>query len=151
MIIEVNSEREMKDFGVKLGTLLRGGEIVELVGDVGAGKTTLTKGIGEGLSVAEDIQSPSFTISRIYEGRDALRLAHYDFYRLHDAGIMAHDLEEAIGDPETVTVIEWADIAQGVLPTERLTIRLTSPTEAKRELQIGAQGERYLKLSRELA
>ena len=151
MIIEVNSERGMKQIGAKLGVLLRGGEIIELIGDVGAGKTTLTKGIGEGLGVTEDVQSPSFTISRVYEGRDALRLAHYDFYRLHDAGIMAHDLEEAIGDPETVTVIEWADIAQGVLPIERLTIHITSPTEAKRELQIEAQGERYQQLSRELA
>jgi tRNA threonylcarbamoyladenosine biosynthesis protein TsaE len=151
MIIEVNNEMEMKQIGAELGMLLRGGEVLELVGDVGAGKTTLTKGIGEGLGVSEDIQSPSFTISRIYDGRDKLRLAHYDFYRLHDAGIMAHDLEEAVGDPLTVTVIEWADIAQGVLPAERLTIHISSPSETKRELDVKVRGERYQRLAKELA
>ncbi len=150
MIIEVNSESEMKHVGVKLGALLRGGETIELVGDVGAGKTTLTKGIGEGLGVTDDIQSPSFTISRVYDARDSLRLAHYDFYRLHDAGIMAHDLEETIGDLKTVTVIEWADVAQGVLPPERLSIHITSPTETKRELHMSTQGEHYKQLAKEL-
>lgn len=141
----------MKQLGAKLGTLLQGGEIIELVGDVGAGKTTLTKGIGEGLGIDEDIQSPSFTISRVYDGRDHLRLAHYDFYRLQDAGIMAHDLEETVNDPLAVTVIEWGNIAQGVLPSERLTIHITSPTEDKRELDVSARGEPYQRITKELA
>ena len=151
MIIEVNSETEMKQIGARLGLLLQGSEIIELVGDVGAGKTTFTKGVGEGLGVREDIQSPSFTISRLYDARDNLRLAHYDFYRLHDAGIMAHDLEEAVDDAQTVTVIEWADIAQGVLPQDRMTVRIASPTETKRELNLSARGELYEQLVKELA
>src|SRR5690349_6778223 len=124
MIYEVKNEAEMKVFGEKLGLMLGGGEIIELVGDVGAGKTTLTKGIAKGLDIDEDIQSPSFTISRVYDARDGLTLAHYDFYRLQDAGVMADELHETLHAPTAITIIEWADIVSGVLPSERLTIHI---------------------------
>lgn len=143
MTIEVTDESMMKKLGQALGTQLRGGEVIELVGDVGAGKTTFTKGLAVGLGVDEDVQSPSFTISRVYDGRDELRLAHYDFYRLQDAGIMAHDLEESVGDPATITVIEWADVVKTILPEEYLEIRFSSPTESTRVLQINPRGARY--------
>jgi len=140
MTIEVRSETEMKQLGEKLGSLLDGGEVLELVGDVGAGKTTLTKGIGAGMKIDDDVQSPSFTISRVYDGRDDLQLAHYDFYRLHDAGIMADELHETIHDPKTVTIIEWAEIVNGVLPADRLTITITSPSENGRKVVFAAGG-----------
>jgi len=89
VIIEIKNEVQMTNFGKKLGSFLVGGEVIELVGDVGAGKTTLTKGIGIGLGVTENVQSPSFTISQVYDARDNLTLSHYDFYRLNDAGIMS--------------------------------------------------------------
>lgn len=146
MILEVNSESEMNAFGVKIGNLVDGGDIVELVGDVGAGKTTLTKAIAVGLGVDEDVQSPSFTISRIYEASGGRRLAHYDFYRLHDAGIMAADLDEAIRDEQTITVVEWANIVQDVLPAERLTIAITSLSETVRRLELRATGDRPRRL-----
>lgn len=139
MTIDVASEIEMKQFGAKLGALLTGGEIIELVGDVGAGKTTLTKGIAEGLGIDETVQSPSFTISRVYDAANGLRMAHYDFYRLHDAGIMADELHETIHDPATVTIIEWAGIVDGILPANRLTIDITSPTETQRRIEITAK------------
>lgn len=140
MTIEVRSETEMKQLGEKLGSLLDGGEVLELVGDVGAGKTTLTKGIGAGMKIDDDVQSPSFTISRVYDGRDDLQLAHYDFYRLHDAGIMADELHETIHDPKTVTIIEWAEIVNGVLPADRLTVTITSPSENGRKVVFAAGG-----------
>ena len=143
MTIEVTDESMMKKLGQALGTQLRGGEVIEVVGDVGAGKTTFTKGLAVGLGVDEDVQSPSFTISRVYDGRDELRLAHYDFYRLQDAGIMAHDLEESVGDPATITVIEWADVVKTILPEEYLEIRFSSPTESTRVLQVNPRGARY--------
>ena len=136
MIIEVGSENETRALGEKLGALLRGGETIELVGDVGAGKTTFVKGLALGLGIDEDVQSPSFTISRLYDARDNLRLAHYDFYRLTNAGIMADELTETTQDSATVTVIEWADIVEGVLPTSRLSIVFTTPTETSRILSI---------------
>ena len=136
MTIEVNSEQETRTLGEKIGRLLTGGEVIELVGDVGAGKTTFVKGLALGLLIDEDVQSPSFTISRVYEARDDLQLAHYDFYRLNDAGIMADELTETTQDPLTVTVIEWADIVEGVLPAGRLRISFVAPTESSRMLTL---------------
>lgn len=127
-------------FGRQLGSALRGGEIIELIGDVGAGKTVLTKGIAKGLDIDEDVQSPTFTLNRIYETPDGRRLSHYDFYRLHDAGILRAELEETIHDPETITVIEWADIVESVLPDDRLTIRIAAETEQSRLLTVDAGG-----------
>jgi tRNA threonylcarbamoyladenosine biosynthesis protein TsaE len=150
MIIEVNSENEMKSLGEKLGALLRGGEVLELVGDVGAGKTTLTKGVAKGMGVDEDVQSPSFTISRVYDTPSKLYLAHYDFYRLHDAGIMTDELHETIHDTKTVTIIEWAEIVGGVLPADRLRIVITSPGETMRSITLTAGGEKSQKLLEQL-
>ncbi|MDB5165683.1 MAG: hypothetical protein JWM00_573 [Candidatus Saccharibacteria bacterium] len=141
----------MKLLGGRIGQLLHGGELIELIGDVGAGKTTFTKGLATGLTIDEDVQSPSFTISRLYEARDDLRLAHYDFYRLSDAGIMAHELSESIHDPQMITVVEWADAVAHVLPKERLQIRLVSPSIADRTLEITPLGERYKTLVGALA
>lgn len=140
MTIEVKSEAEMKAFGEKLGSVLVGGEIIELIGDVGAGKTTFTKGIAHGMGVDEDVQSPSFTISRVYDTPSNLHLSHYDFYRLHDAGIMADELHETLHDPDTVTIIEWAEIVAGVLPVDRLSVHITSPGETERHILLTAGG-----------
>jgi tRNA threonylcarbamoyladenosine biosynthesis protein TsaE len=140
MKYELTSEDAMKAFGAHIGALLVGGEILELVGDVGAGKTTLTKGIAAGLGVNEDVQSPSFTISRVYDGHNDVQLAHYDFYRLSDAGIMAAELHETIHDPRTVTIIEWAGIVGGVLPIDHTTITITSPEETVRTVEVAAGG-----------
>ncbi|QQG51047.1 MAG: tRNA (adenosine(37)-N6)-threonylcarbamoyltransferase complex ATPase subunit type 1 TsaE [Candidatus Saccharibacteria bacterium] len=140
MTIEVKSEAEMKTLGEKLGSVLVGGEIIELIGDVGAGKTTLTKGIAHGMGVDEDVQSPSFTISRVYDTPSNLHLSHYDFYRLHDAGIMADELHETLHDPDTVTIIEWAEIVAGVLPVDRLSVHITSPGETERHILLTAGG-----------
>lgn len=142
MIIEVTSEDEMKQWGVKLGALLVGGEIIELIGDVGAGKTTLTKGIATGMQIDETVQSPSFTISRVYEAPSGVRLAHYDFYRLQDAGIMADELHETLHDEKTVTIIEWADIVDGVLPADHVKISISALTETDRHIEAVAGGER---------
>lgn len=151
MVYEVKNEAEMKRLGEKLGGLLRGGEIIELVGDVGAGKTTLTKGIAKGLKIDEDIQSPSFTISRVYDARDGLTLAHYDFYRLQDAGVMADELHETLHAATAITIIEWADIVSGVLPAERLTIRISPLFEEARKVELKASGEKATKLVEQLA
>lgn len=132
----------MKALGEKLGVILRGGEIIELVGDVGAGKTTFTKGVAKGLAIDEDVQSPSFTISRVYDGRDDLLLAHYDFYRLQDAGIMHNELHETTNDPRTVTMVEWAEIVAGVLPVDRLSVHIIPLSETSRRVELKAGGQK---------
>jgi len=150
MIIEVKSEDEMKAFGKAIGVLLHGGEVIELIGDVGSGKTTLVKGIAVGLGVDEYVQSPSFTINRVYQGRDHITLAHYDFYRLDDAGIMANELNEVASDLNTVTIIEWAGIVEGVLPNDRLSIKIIAPTETSRKLVCTLGGDISKKLEEQL-
>lgn len=136
MIIEVKSEQATKELGEKIGNVLHGGEVFELIGDVGAGKTTFVKGLAKGLDIDGEVQSPSFTISRVYDGRNGLQLVHYDFYRLTDPGIMANEVAEMVGDPNTVTVIEWAAIVDGVLPKQHYAITITSPSETIRTFNI---------------
>ena len=130
----IKSTTDMIDFGAKLGAELRGGEVIELIGDVGAGKTTFTKGLAKGLAIAETVQSPSFTISRVYDGR--LELVHYDFYRLNNAGVMALELADNLSDAEKVVVIEWAETVADILPKERIRIKISSPSETDRVLEI---------------
>ncbi len=150
MIIEVKDVREMLAFGKRLAALLKGGEVVELIGDVGAGKTTLAKGLAAGLGVNEDVQSPSFTISRVYDARDGLQLAHYDFYRLQDPGIMTNELQETIHDPQTITIIEWASIVSGVLPSDRLTLSIVPPTESTRRIIVESHGPKSKRIAEAL-
>lgn len=142
----------MQAFGENVGRAVHGGDVIELIGDVGAGKTTFVRGLARGMGVDETVQSPSFTISRVYDETPAgLRLAHYDFYRLSDAGIMADELQETTNDPSVVTVIEWADIVAGALPDDRLTLTIASPTETSRDVRCAAQGTRSQRLMEVIA
>ena len=140
--MKIHDETEMKALGRAIGQALAGGEVIELIGDVGAGKTTLTKGLAEGLAITEPIQSPTFTISRVYDARDGLRLCHYDFYRLGEAGIMGDEISEIMQDGSTITVIEWAGAVNEVLPSDRLIITITATTETERQLEVTANGIR---------
>jgi tRNA threonylcarbamoyladenosine biosynthesis protein TsaE len=149
-MIEVNSEHEMQQFGEQLGRLMKGGEVIELIGDVGAGKTTLVRGLAAGMGVQETVQSPSFTISRLYDAPQEMRLAHYDFYRLIDAGIMTQELSEMIGTRGTVVVIEWAGAVEEVLPADRLTIVITAPSPTLRQLMIEGGGTTSKQLAESL-
>lgn len=133
----IKGESSMKNLGKRLGDSLRGGEIIELIGDVGAGKTTLTRGIARSLGVEDTLQSPTFTISREYKG-EKLRLVHYDFYRLSEPGIMADELNETLRDTNTVSVIEWSDAVEEVLPDNRIIIKIlpVSNDENSRDVEI---------------
>ena len=141
----------MKSLGASLGAAVSGGEVIEMIGDVGAGKTTFTKGFAGGLNIDEDVQSPSFTISRVYQANSGLRLVHYDFYRLHDAGILTGELAENQIDSKTVTIIEWADIVEDVLPQDRLQIKILATDENSRRVELTALGAKSRKLLEVLA
>lgn len=133
----IKGESYMKKLGKRLGDSLRGSEIIELIGDVGAGKTTLTRGIARSLGIEDTLQSPTFTISREYKG-EKLRLVHYDFYRLNEPGIMADELDETLKDTNTVSVIEWSDAVEEVLPDNRIIIKIlpVSNDENSRDVEI---------------
>jgi tRNA threonylcarbamoyladenosine biosynthesis protein TsaE len=132
-------------------TISVGSKRIFVTGNAGAGKTTFTKGFAGGLNIDEDVQSPSFTISRVYQANSGLRLVHYDFYRLHDAGILTGELAENQIDSKTVTIIEWADIVEDVLPQDRLQIKILATGENSRLVEITALGAKSRKLLEVLA
>lgn len=123
-----------------LGSRLRGGETIELVSDLGGGKTTFVRGLAKGMGSNDKVASPSFTLSREYRAGDKT-LYHFDFYRLADPGIMANELAELTDDPQAVVVVEWADIVQDVLPERRLRIVITTTGETERRLTYGYPAE----------
>jgi tRNA threonylcarbamoyladenosine biosynthesis protein TsaE len=121
--------------GEKLGEQLKGGEVIELIGDVGSGKTVFTKGLAKGAGSPDNVASPSFTISRVYSG-DIFDIHHFDFYRLSDPGIMMQDIAEVAGDENRVVVVEWSDIIQDVLPENRYVVSIQATGDETRKLSI---------------
>lgn len=115
-----------------IGGRLKGGEIVELISDLGGGKTAFVRGLAKGMGSFDKIASPSFTISRQYRARDKT-LYHFDFYRLSDAGIVANELAEVVDDPHAVIAVEWADIVEDVLPADKLSVCITNTGETERQ------------------
>ena len=111
----LKSEEEMIQFGEDIAKAISLPCCIEFVGDVGAGKTTITKGIAKGLGISDEITSPSFMISKQY-AFDGGKLVHYDFYRLAEPGIMSEDLAENLSDLNTVTIVEWGDSVTDLLP-----------------------------------
>jgi len=142
MKIEVISADAMQALGAQVGALLQGGEVIVLIGDIGAGKTTFTKGLARALGVDEDVQSPTFTINRIYDTSTDLVLSHYDFYRLQDAGVLKAELAESVSMRSNITVIEWAEVVADVLPTDSLQITLHTQADDSRIVEFTARGDR---------
>jgi tRNA threonylcarbamoyladenosine biosynthesis protein TsaE len=122
-------------FAADIGRKLRGGEVIELVSDLGGGKTAFVRGLAQGAGSHDGVRSPSFTLSNQYRA-DKLTIYHFDFYRLKEPGIMRDELAELINDPEAVVVVEWADIVEDVLPTERLTASIRVTGENDREFTL---------------
>lgn len=115
----VNNLEEMIDLGKQIGKLVKSNMVITLNGDLGAGKTTLTKGIALGLEIKDIVNSPTFTIMKIYDGR--IRLYHLDVYRIK--GDDDFELEEYF-DNDGVCVIEWAENIKELLPTNLLNIQI---------------------------
>ncbi|HSX06425.1 MAG TPA: tRNA (adenosine(37)-N6)-threonylcarbamoyltransferase complex ATPase subunit type 1 TsaE [Candidatus Saccharimonadia bacterium] len=130
---ESTSSTRTEQLAEILGRNLRGGETIELVSDLGGGKTTFTRGLVRGAGSADRVGSPTFTLSREYQG-PKFTIAHFDFYRLGEAGIMGDELDELIGDPGYVVVVEWGDIVHDVLPKDRLTIQIEQTGDETRQI-----------------
>lgn len=116
-----NSE-DTEILGELLGKSLQGGEVIELRSDLGGGKTTFVRGLARGAGSKDAVSSPTFTLSKIYSAKE-LKIYHYDFYRLHNPGILADQLTEALDDKTAIVVVEWAGVVENVLPEDRLFIK----------------------------
>jgi tRNA threonylcarbamoyladenosine biosynthesis protein TsaE len=114
----------------RLGNVLRGGEVLELISDLGGGKTTFVRGLARGAGSTDTVGSPTFTISRVYKTNQKT-IRHYDFYRLSEPGLMAAELSESVGDPEDIVVVEWGDVVQDVLPSARVQVRFEQTEEGR--------------------
>ena len=121
--IIIKNEQETRYFGRKLGREAKAGSIIALIGDLGTGKTALTKSIAEGLDVTDIITSPTFNIVKEYEsGR--LPLYHFDVYRVGDVDEMFELGYEEYFFGQGVCVIEWADLIEEIIPEEAMVIRI---------------------------
>ena len=118
-----------------IGSRLRGHEVIELVSDLGGGKTAFVRGLAKGAGSLDRVSSPSFTLTNVYRA-GALTLHHFDFYRLPEPGILRQELAEVIDDPANVVIIEWAAIVEDVLPPKRLTISIKTTGETSRDYRL---------------
>jgi len=130
----------------RLAKLLQGGETIELMSDLGGGKTTFVQGLARALSYNGRVTSPTFTLSNTYVGETGLEIHHYDLYRLAEGGIVGEELAEDVADPNIITVIEWAGIADAKLPSDRLVIRITVTGDTDRTFSVSAGGPRSSQL-----
>lgn len=137
--MKIHSEQEMLDFGKEFAGKLAnvaGPVVVELIGDVGAGKTTFARGLAKGLGTKEEITSPSFTISKSYALPNGKTLVHYDFYRLKDPGLMMEDLEENLNNKNNIIVVEWGNSVTNILPKNHIIIEINYNEDNTREVNI---------------
>jgi len=132
--ILTKSVEETFELGKEFGQNLKGGEVIEFIGDLGAGKTSFVRGLAEGLGSTDLVSSPTFTISNIYQCGDS-SLVHFDFYRLAEPGLMQEELSEAISDINSTVCVEWAETVRGVLPKDSIRIEISSPAENSREFK----------------
>jgi tRNA threonylcarbamoyladenosine biosynthesis protein TsaE len=139
-VITGSAERT-RSVGSRLGELAAAGDVILLVGPLGAGKTCLTQGIALGLGVVDNVVSPTFVLLREYQGR--LPLYHLDFYRLDSIEeISSLGLEDYLFGPG-VCVVEWAEKGLSALPREHLLIEIERAATSRRRLRLRPSGARY--------
>ncbi|AYV72460.1 MULTISPECIES: tRNA (adenosine(37)-N6)-threonylcarbamoyltransferase complex ATPase subunit type 1 TsaE [Niallia] len=143
---KADNAEETIGFAERIAWLLQAGDVITLEGDLGAGKTTFTKGIAKGLGITKTVNSPTFTIIKEYQGK--LPLYHMDVYRLKDS-------DEDLGfdeyfEGEGVTVVEWAHLIEEQLPVDYLQINLYYDNTSGRKIVLSPKGSRYMQLCKEL-
>ena len=140
MIFFSESPTETKGLGERIGKLLLPGDSVALTGELGSGKTVLTKGIARGLGIKGDpVRSPSFVLIKEYSGK--IPLFHFDLYRLKKPEELNTIGYEEYFSGKGIVVIEWAERAKNFLPEEYLEIKLLIISKNKRKISLTAKGE----------
>lgn len=160
-----HSSTQTQRLALRLGELLRGGELLLLDGQLGTGKTTFTQGLAQGMGIMGVVSSPTFTLLKEYVAQPrstpgqqgalhqvakALALYHFDLYRLDEPEEMIDlGFEDYFYDDEGVCVVEWAEKAKSLWPPEKLHIRMKALSETKRGLVFTAIGTFYCDLLRQ--
>lgn len=138
-IFDIFSCEQMHEFGLKLASKVPNGTVIALVGDLGAGKTTLVRSVARGLNINEVVQSPTFNIMKLYLKGDR-PLIHIDAYRLADINTDI-GLDEYIGYETGITMIEWPLYIEKLLPDNALWIEITSTGETSRKIDVYSNDE----------
>ena len=146
--IYLEDENKTKEIGYKLGQLLQPGSVICLIGDLGAGKTTMTQSLAKALEVEDYITSPTFTIVNEYEGR--MPLYHFDVYRIGSSEEMYDIGFDEYIDGDGVCIIEWANLIEDILPDEYLYIEMNYK-ETGREMILTPKGDKYEEIVKELS
>lgn len=128
MILESKSPEDTFQIGMRLGKLAEAGEVYTLTGDLGVGKTVFTQGFAKGLGIDESVNSPTFTILQIYEG-GRLPLYHFDVYRIGSVEEMEETGYEEYIMGDGVSLIEWADLIEEILPRKRTRVLIEKDLE----------------------
>ncbi len=153
----VKSEEEMLELGREAARALTLPAVFELVGDVGTGKTTFTRGLAAGLGVQDPVTSPSFTVSKRYaftpyyharsteqNNMQSAELVHYDFYRLDDPGIMRDELDETLAEPNSVVVVEWGGDVSDLLPGTKYRLEFILNPDDSRSVKLNQNAQTLL-------
>lgn len=146
--LTTHSPEQTQQFGTHLGKIAQPGDVILLVGKLGAGKTCLTQGIAWGLGIDEYAVSPSFVLVRELHGR--LPLYHVDFYRLENLEEIAELGLDEYFYGQGISVVEWAEKALDLLPPENLLIEMEYVSDNERRLKIKASGKRYHEMMAQL-
>lgn len=133
--ITSNSVKQTQQIAKLIGKNLQGGECIELISDVGGGKTTFVRGLAKGAGTKDHISSPSFTISKVYT-TPKFDIIHFDFYRLSEVGLTEFNLVEEIEDRSSVVVVEWSQIIKHMLPDKKLVINIVVLFDESRHLEL---------------
>ena len=145
--ITVTSPEETMRLGEKLGQFVQPGDLILLDGDLGAGKTTLTKGLAKSGGISKNVKSPTFTRIREYD-QGRIPLYHMDVYRLEDGGAEDLGLDEYF-DGDGVSVVEWSEFIADLLPTDYLRVALSRDGDGddQRTVTVTPHGQRYQQLA----
>ena len=142
--IETNSFEETVEFGRKLGSILKPGDVICLSGDLGTGKTALTNGIAKALGINSYITSPTFTLVNEYQGK--YTLYHFDVYRIADPDEMFDIGFDEYINGEGITIIEWGELISGILPSEIINLTIKKDLSKGLEyrlISVEFRGEKY--------
>ena len=136
------SPEQTRRIGMRVGGVLQAGDVICLQGDLGAGKTTFVQGLAQGWGSADSVSSPTFILVNVYRRVDQSQLFHMDAYRLDSTPEAEQlDLDSMLADGPLV--IEWPERMAGLIPIERLWIKLEHVDDEEREMRFKASGKRY--------
>lgn len=134
------SSEQSLAWGKKLGQNLKLGQLIEFVGDLGGGKTTIIKGIAQGLGIEKTVTSPTFNVMRSYELKSGDSLGHYDLYRIGDDDVVARELRELVEAGQSIVVVEWSRPFVESIKSDYLRIGIEVKPDDERIVTLTAHG-----------